>query len=71
MNFGLPNNMQEQLRQLQSNPQEFIKKAGVNIPEEMMGNPQAMVMHLIQTGQVSNPVMQRVLPMIRMMGGKI
>ena len=71
MNFGIPNNMQEQLRQLQSNPREFIEKAGVKIPEEMMGNPQAMVMHLIQTGQVSSPVMQRIAPMIRMMGGKI
>ena len=71
MNFPIPNHMQQQLRELQNNPAEFVRKAGVNIPEEMMGDPQAMVMHLIQSGQVSNPVMQRVLPMIRQMGVKI
>ena len=70
MNFNMPN-MQEQLTQLQSNPREFIQKAGMNIPDELMGNPQAMVMHLIQTGQVSNPMMQRIMPMIRQMGVKI
>ena len=44
------NNMQEQLRRLQSNPREFIQRAGVNVPEELLNNPQAMVMHLIKTG---------------------
>jgi len=69
MNF-LNQNMQEQLRQLQQNPKEFIQKCGANIPENLMNDPQAMVQHMIMTGQVSNPVMQRILPMIRMMGGK-
>ena len=64
------NNMQEQLRQLQSDPAEFARRAGVNIPDEIMGDPQAMVMHLIRTGQVSSPMMQRIMPMIRMMGGR-
>ena len=61
-------NMQEQLRRLQSNPKEFIERAGVNIPEEMIGNPREMVMHLIRTGQVSNPILQRIMPMIQRMG---
>ena len=65
------NNMQEQLRQLQSNPREFIRRAGVNVPEEMMNNPQQMVMHLINTNQVGGPTLQRILPMIRRMGVKI
>ena len=65
MNWG---NMQDELRKLQSNPKEFIQKAGVNVPEEIMNNPQAMVMHLIQTGQVSSPTLQRILPMLKQMG---
>lgn len=65
MNFG---NIQDELRKLQSNPREYVEKAGVNVPEEMMNDPRAMVMHLINTGQVSSPVMQRIMPMIRMMG---
>ena len=63
--------MQEQLKQLQSNPKEFIQRTGLNIPEEIMNNPQAMVMHLINSGQVGGPMLQRILPMIRQMGGRI
>ena len=64
------NNMDLQLQQLRNNPQQFVKQAGWNIPEEIMGNPQAMVMHLIQTGQVGGAAVQRIMPMMRMMGVK-
>ena len=62
--------MQEQLRKLQSNPKEFIKQTGANIPEELMNDPKAMVMHMINTNQVSNPILQMVQPMIRQLGGR-
>lgn len=65
MNFN--GNIQEALRKLQSNPKEFLQRAGVNVPDEMMNNPQAIVMHLIQTGQVNSPMMQRIMPMIQQM----
>ena len=65
------NNIQEQLRKLQSDPKGFLQRAGVNVPEEMLNNPQQMVMHLINTQQVGGPMLQRILPMIRQMGGKI
>ena len=64
------NRMQEQLRQLQSNPQQFIQQAGWNIPPELMNDPKQMVMHLINSGQVGGPALQRVMPMIRQMTGK-
>ena len=64
-------NVQDALRRLQSNPKEFLQKAGMNVPEEMLNNPQQMVMHLINTQQVGGPMLQRILPMIRQMGGKI
>ena len=64
------NNMQEMLRRIQSNPKEFIQRAGMNVPEEMLNDPKAIVMHLINTNQVSGPVMQMIMPMIRQMGGK-
>ena len=65
------NNMQEQLRRLQRDPKGFLQQAGVNVPEEMMNDPKQMVMHLINSGQVGGPMLQRILPMIRQMGGKI
>ena len=61
------NNMELQLQQLRNNPQQFIQQAGWNSPPEMIGDPQRMVMHLIQTGQVGGPAVQRILPMIRQM----
>ena len=61
------NNMELQLQQLRNNPQQFVQQAGWTIPAEIMGDPQKMVMHLIQTGQVGGPAVQRILPMIRQM----
>jgi hypothetical protein len=63
-------NMQSQLQQLQNDPGGMAQKAGYNIPPNLYGNPQAMVQHLIQTGQVSNPMLQKIMPMIQRMGGK-
>lgn len=64
------NRMQQMMQQLQQDPQGAIRQAGLQIPDEMMGNPQEMVMHLINSGQVNGPVLQRVMPMIRQMTGK-
>lgn len=61
------NAMQQQLQQLRQNPKQFIEQAGWNIPPEMMNNPQQMVMHLIQTNQVSGPMVNMIMPMIRNM----
>ena len=62
-------NMQDAMRQLQANPAQMIKQAGYNVPDEIANNPQAAVMHLIQSGQIGGPMMQRIGPMInRMMG---
>lgn len=54
--------------QLQANPAEMIRNAGYNVPEGISGNPQATVMHLIRTGQVGGPMMQRIAPMLNQMG---
>jgi hypothetical protein len=60
----------EQLKQLMSDPMGMAKKAGYNIPQEISNDPKAMIQHLIMTGQVSNPLLQRIMPMIQRMGGK-
>lgn len=60
----------EKLSELMNDPRGATEKAGFKIPDEKMGDPKAMVMHLINSGQVSSPVLQRIMPMIRQMGGK-
>lgn len=68
--IGNQGNMMNQLQQLKQNPAQMLRQAGLNVPDNMIGNPQAMVQHLIQTGQVGGPALQRVMPMIRQLSGK-
>ena len=68
MNMNMPN-MQEALMRLQSDPRSFLQQAGMNVPEELMNNPQAIVKHLINTNQVGGQMLQRIMPMIQSMGG--
>ena len=62
--------MMDAMQQLRSDPMGMIKKAGYNVPDEIAGNPQATVMHLIQSGQIGGPMMQRIQPMLNMLMGK-
>ena len=57
----------EQLRQLMNDPHGMAQKAGYNFPAEL-NDPKEIVQHLIMTGQVSNPMLQRIMPMIHRMG---
>ena len=61
---------QPNLQQIQQDPIGMAKQAGFNIPPNLAGNPQAMVQHLIQTGQVSNPMLQRIMSMMQKLMGK-
>ena len=67
--FDKLNGQQMNMQQLQSDPVGIAKQAGYNIPQNLANNPQAMVQHLIQTGQVSNPMLQKIMPMIQRLGG--
>ena len=46
------------------------KEAGYNVPPNLAGNPQAIFQHLLQTGQITNPMMQKLMPMMQRMGLK-
>lgn len=61
---------QDALQSLQANPAQMIRQAGYNVPDEIANNPQAAAMHLIQSGQVGGPVMQRIQPMLNMLMGR-
>ena len=57
-------NVQDALAQLRMNPAQLIKQAGYNVPSNIANNPQAAVMHILQSGQVSNPMMNMLMRMI-------
>lgn len=66
-----PNNanmgMQDAMSQLRADPAGMIRMAGYSVPDELIGNPQATVMHLLRSGQVGGPAMQRIQPMLNML----
>ena len=63
--------MMDAMHELQDHPAQLMKQAGFNVPDEIANNPQASVMHLIQSGQVGGPMMRMVQPMLnRLIGGR-
>ena len=59
-----PANMADAMNQLRADPAGMLKNAGYNIPDEIAGDPQAAVMHLLQTGQIGGPMMQTIQPIL-------
>lgn len=56
-------NPMQALQQLQQNPAAMLRQKGLNIPDGMT-NPQQIVQHLVQSGQVSNGRLQQVMQMV-------
>lgn len=61
---------QPDIRQIQNDPIGAAQRAGYNIPENLRNDPRAMFMHLMQTGQIQNPMMQKLMPMMQRLGLK-
>lgn len=62
-----PMNPQQAFSQLQANPVSILKQIGLNIPDGM-NNPQQMVQHLLQSGQVPQSRFAQAMQMIGQMG---
>lgn len=45
-------NLMQMVQQIRSNPMQFIQRAGFRVPQNMT-DPNAIIQHLMQTGQVS------------------
>jgi len=46
-------NMMQMLQQLKNNPLQFLMQRRFNIPQEIAHDPNAILNHLLSTGQVS------------------
>lgn len=49
----LNNQMLSMLQQLKSNPVQFLMQRRFNLPQGIQADPQTILNHLLQTGQVS------------------
>lgn len=64
------NNLFGLLTGLMNNPMQALMQAGLNLPSNIPNNPQAIIQHLLNTGQitqdqVNNAVQQKNNPMFR------
>lgn len=57
-------NMMQMLQQLRSNPMQMLQQAGLNIPQGM-NDPNAIIQHLLQSGQVPQEAYNKALQMMR------
>lgn len=47
------NNIMQMLPQLKQNPMQFLLQRRFNVPQSMANDPNAIINHLLQTGQIS------------------
>ena len=47
------NNMMQRLQALQKNPMQFLMQRKLNVPQNIINDPNAIIQHLLSTGQVS------------------
>ena len=48
-----PMNIMQMLPQLKSNPVQFLLQRRLNVPQNMANDPNAILQHLLKTGQVT------------------
>lgn len=65
-----PVDMRQAMSELQAHPAQLIRQAGFSVPDELANDPHAAAMHIIQSGQVKSPLLQRLQPIINMMSGR-
>lgn len=62
--LGQQNNPMQMLQQIRQNPAAILQRAGLNIPSGM-SDPQQIIQHLMQSGQVSQQRYQQAMQMMR------
>lgn len=61
---NLAQNPMQLMNQLRANPAALLRQRGLNVPDGM-NDPQAIINHLLQTGQISNSRLQMAQMMMR------
>lgn len=58
--LGGGNTLISQINQLRNNPIQFLMNRRLNVPENLSNNPQGIVQHLLNTGQMSQETYNRI-----------
>lgn len=57
------NNPMQMLQQFKANPMQFLMSRRMNVPQNMMNDPNAIINHLLSTGQISQEQLNRAYQM--------
>lgn len=63
-------NLMQMFGQLKQNPMGFLMQRKLNVPQNMVNDPNAIINHLLQTGQVNQDQINRAYQMAQQMGMK-
>lgn len=69
MNNAMINNIMNMLPQIRQNPMNVLRQAGMNVPANL-NDPNAILNHLIQSGQVNQSQLDYAQKMAQMLGLK-
>lgn len=62
----MPNQMLNMLQQLKANPMQFLMRQRMNVPADIpMDNPNAMINHLLKTGQITQEQINQAYQMLQ------
>ena len=59
------NNFMQMLQALQANPMQFLMQRKFNIPQNIVNDPNAIVQHLMNTGQITQQQYNQAAQMAR------
>jgi hypothetical protein len=65
-----PMQMLQMINELKQNPVSFIMKRGLNIPQDITNDPNKIIQHLMNTGQISQEQYNNVIKQAQTMGFK-
>lgn len=63
-------NIGEMFQKFKQNPVEYLMRGKLNIPDNIGNNPQNILQYLVQSGQVSQQMMNQAQAIYRQMGGR-
>ena len=66
MNQMGPNVPMQLLTQLKNNPVQFVLQRGFNLPQNVGSDPNSIIQHLLNTGQVSQDRYNQVMKSMQM-----
>lgn len=63
-------NIGEMFQKFKQNPMDYLLKSKLSIPDNIGNNPQNILQYLVQSGQVSQQMMNQAQAIYRQMGGR-